>query len=146
MGVYFAHGSPRHSSVQTGKKLAVLCKEQPNSKTAGHNETFVTQARLQSSEAAPNRHIFRGHTMIFRLRYCAITLMLLIALSFTFERQAHAYVDPGSGLLIFQGISAVVSGALIYFRRRIKNLFTRTQPTTTTAIQPPAVSSATDQR
>ena len=84
--------------------------------------------------------------MIFRLRYCAITLMLLIALSFTFERQAHAYVDPGSGLLIFQGISAVVSGALIYFRRRIKNLFTRNQPTTTSAIQPPAVSSATDQR
>ncbi|HEX3372846.1 MAG TPA: hypothetical protein VHS13_01480 [Edaphobacter sp.] len=32
--------------------------------------------------------------------------MLLIALSYTFERQARAYVDPGSGLLIFQGINA----------------------------------------
>jgi hypothetical protein len=58
----------------------------------------------------------------------AITLMLLIALSFTFERQAHAYVDPGSGLLLFQGISAAISGALFYFRRRLKNLFVRTQP------------------
>jgi hypothetical protein len=59
------------------------------------------------------------------LKYFAITLMLLITLSFTFERQAHAYVDPGSGLLIFQGIGAAVSGALFYFRRRIKALFVR---------------------
>ncbi len=84
--------------------------------------------------------------MIFKLKYCVITLMLLIALSFAFERQAYAYVDPGSGLLIFQGISAVVSGALIYFRRRIKNLFTKATPTTPSAIQPPTVSSAIDQR
>ena len=64
--------------------------------------------------------------MVRNLKYFAITLMLFAALSFTFERQAHAYVDPGSGLLIFQGISAVFSGALFYFRRRIKNLFIRT--------------------
>jgi hypothetical protein len=64
--------------------------------------------------------------MVRNLKYFAITLMLFVALSFTFERQAYAYVDPGSGLLIFQGISAVFSGALFYFRRRIKNLFIRT--------------------
>ena len=63
--------------------------------------------------------------MTRKLKYFAVTLMLLIALSFTFERQAHAYVDPGSGLLIFQGISAVFSGALFYFRRRLKNLFAK---------------------
>jgi hypothetical protein len=63
--------------------------------------------------------------MVHNLKYFAITLMLLIAISFTFERQAYAYVDPGSGLLIFQGISAVFSGALFYFRRRIKNLFSK---------------------
>ena len=68
----------------------------------------------------------RGTRMTRNLKYFAITLTLLIALSFTFERQAHAYVDPGSGLLIFQGISAVFSGALFYFRRRLKNLFVRT--------------------
>lgn len=64
--------------------------------------------------------------MAHNLKYFAVTLMLLIALSFTFERQAHAYVDPGSGLLIFQGISAVFSGVLFYFRRRLKNLFVKT--------------------
>jgi hypothetical protein len=63
--------------------------------------------------------------MAHHLKYFAITLMLLVALSFTFERQAHAYVDPGSGLLIFQGISAVFSGALFYFRRRLRSLFVR---------------------
>ncbi len=63
--------------------------------------------------------------MTYIFKRFAITLMLLLALSFTFERQAHAYVDPGSGLLLFQGISAAVSGALFYFRRRIKNLFVR---------------------
>jgi hypothetical protein len=77
--------------------------------------------------------------MTCKLKYFAITLMLLITLSFAFERQAYAYVDPGSGLLIFQGISAIVSGTLIYFRRRIKNLFTKSRPTTEpSAIQPPA--------
>jgi hypothetical protein len=64
--------------------------------------------------------------MARNLKYFAITLMLFIALSFTFERQAHAYVDPGSGLLIFQGISAIFSGALFYFRRRLKSLFIKT--------------------
>ncbi|MEI9978764.1 MAG: hypothetical protein WDN23_07120 [Edaphobacter sp.] len=64
--------------------------------------------------------------MAHRLKYFALTFMLFVALSFTLEGRAHAYVDPGSGLLIFQGISAVFSGALFYFRRRLKNLFTRT--------------------
>jgi hypothetical protein len=63
--------------------------------------------------------------MTHNLKYFAMTLMLLVALSFAFERQAYAYVDPGSGLLIFQGISAVFSGALFYFRRRLRNLFVK---------------------
>jgi hypothetical protein len=61
-----------------------------------------------------------------KLKSALLSLPLLIALSFSFERQAHAYVDPGSSLLVFQSLSAVVSGALFYFRRRIKSLFTRT--------------------
>lgn len=63
--------------------------------------------------------------MAHKLRYFAITLVLFIALSFAFERQAQAYVDPGTGLLIFQSFSAAVSGALFYFRRRIKSLLVK---------------------
>lgn len=83
-----------------------------------------------SSEIAPAKaHLPRGTIRMTRkLKLVAVTGMLFVALSFTFERQAHAYVDPGSGLLLFQGISATISGVLFYFRRRIKNLFVRTQP------------------
>jgi hypothetical protein len=70
----------------------------------------------------PLEELFMTH----KLKYLAITLMLLVAIGFTFERQAYAYVDPGSGLLIFQGISAVFSGVLFYFRRRLRNLFSKT--------------------
>ncbi|MCU1226821.1 MAG: hypothetical protein JWQ42_4914 [Edaphobacter sp.] len=66
--------------------------------------------------------------MAHKLKYLVLTVMLIVALGLTFERRAYAYVDPGSGLLIFQGISAVVSGALLYFRRRIKGLFVKTEP------------------
>jgi len=76
--------------------------------------------------------------MTYTLKYVSITLMLLVALSFAFERQAHAYVDPGSGLLIFQGISATISAALFYFRRRIRNLFARTPQKTQAVTHPRA--------
>ena len=55
-----------------------------------------------------------------------LTVLQIAALIVAFERPAHAYVDPGSGLLIFQGISAIFSGALFYFRRRLRNLFVKT--------------------
>ncbi|GGA72014.1 hypothetical protein GCM10011507_24530 [Edaphobacter acidisoli] len=63
--------------------------------------------------------------MSLKLRYFAVTAVLFVALACTFERQAYAYVDPGSSLLIFQTLSALVTGALFYLRRRIKALFTR---------------------
>lgn len=64
--------------------------------------------------------------MSHKLKYLAVTALLLVALGCTFEREAYAYVDPGSGLLIFQGIGAIVSGVLFYFRRRLKEIFAKT--------------------
>jgi hypothetical protein len=91
---------------------------------------FAALRVFTSSEIAhAEAHLPRGNQrMTHTLKLFAVSVMLLVALSFTFERQAHAYVDPGSGLLLFQGISATISGVLFYFRRRIKNLFVRTQP------------------
>jgi len=63
--------------------------------------------------------------MAYRAKLTVLTLLLFVTLSFSFERQAHAYVDPGSSLLLFQSFSAIVSGVIFYFRRRIKTLFTR---------------------
>jgi hypothetical protein len=58
-----------------------------------------------------------------KLKNFAVTAFLIFALGFCFEQQAHAYADPGSSLLVFQSMSAVVTGAIFYFRRRIARLF-----------------------
>jgi hypothetical protein len=63
--------------------------------------------------------------MGFKLKYLLVTCALVIALSFSFQRTAYAYVDPGSSLLAFQSISAVITGTLFYFRRRLKSLLRR---------------------
>jgi hypothetical protein len=51
-------------------------------------------------------------------RFSAVRLALLVALlSFGTEREAHAYTDPGSGMLIWQMLLAAFAGAMFYFRR-----------------------------
>ena len=52
-----------------------------------------------------------------------MTFLLCLSAAMTFEQRAHAYVDPGSGLLIFQVIGTLVTGSLLWCRRRIKNFF-----------------------
>jgi hypothetical protein len=47
-------------------------------------------------------------------------LGIFVCLLLGTERRAYAYVDPGSGLLIFQGISSTFLGALYFFRRKLK--------------------------
>lgn len=63
--------------------------------------------------------------MTHRAKYACLTAAMFLSLSFTLESRAYAYVDPGSSLLLFQGVSAAVTGALFYFRRRIRLLFGR---------------------
>jgi len=47
----------------------------------------------------------------------ALTLLLLIS-----ERSAHAYIDPGSGSLIYQTALAVLLGAGFFFRRTLASI------------------------
>ena len=44
-------------------------------------------------------------------------LPLLLLLSFGTEREARAYTDPGSGMLIWQMLVAGFVGVMFYFRR-----------------------------
>ncbi len=74
--------------------------------------------------------------MIVRLKSFAFLLLLVLGLSFSLEQQAHAYVDPGSSLVIFQSLSAIFTGGLFYFRRRLKSLFVRERSKTTETEQP----------
>ena len=47
-------------------------------------------------------------------------VVLFVLLS---ERPAHAYTDPGSGMLIWQGLVAAFLGASFYFRKIVFKLF-----------------------
>jgi hypothetical protein len=61
--------------------------------------------------------------MVLRVKYLIVTMALLFSVACFFERPAYGYVDPGSSLLMFQSVSAFVTGALFHFRRRLKGLF-----------------------
>jgi hypothetical protein len=51
-------------------------------------------------------------------RFSTVRLVILLALlSFGTEREARAYTDPGSGMLIWQMLLAAFAGAMFYFRR-----------------------------
>lgn len=47
----------------------------------------------------------------------------IVALSLSFEKPAHAYVDPGSGFVYLQVAGSMMAGALFYLRGRVKKLF-----------------------
>ncbi len=70
--------------------------------------------------------------MAYRVGLICLTVFLLLGISFSLEQRALAYVDPGSGLLILQSFGAMFTGALFYFRRRLKSYFTRTRSRNTT--------------
>lgn len=80
--------------------------------------------------------------MVLKLKYWSLTFLLVLALGLFFERPAHAYTDPGSCLLLFQTVGAVASGVLFYFRRRVKQLFSRTPAEP--RVSPPVILSQTD--
>lgn len=61
--------------------------------------------------------------MRVRIFDAASTVCLIFALACLFERRAYAYIDPGSGILACQAISAFFAGALFYFHRKIRNFF-----------------------
>jgi hypothetical protein len=56
-----------------------------------------------------------------------LTCALVFLLCVSFERQAYAYVDPGSSLVAFQSLTAIVTGVLFYVGKRLKNLLTRSE-------------------
>ena len=66
-------------------------------------------------------------SLLFFLGLCQIVVFLFAA-----EKPAHAYVDPGSGLLFFQVAGSMLAGALFVLRSRIRKLF---------GLKPPASSS-----
>jgi hypothetical protein len=61
--------------------------------------------------------------MTLRFSYAVLTVSLVFSLVCLFERPAYAYIDPGSGILACQALSAFFAGTVYYFRQRVKRLF-----------------------
>jgi hypothetical protein len=57
-------------------------------------------------------------SLLFSFGLCQIVIFLIAT-----EKPAHAYVDPGSGLLFFQVAGSMLAGALFVLRTRIRKLF-----------------------
>jgi hypothetical protein len=60
--------------------------------------------------------------MIRRLCRLALSVCLLLSILSLLERPAYAYIDPGTGLLAYQTLSAMVAGAIFCFRQKFKGL------------------------
>ena len=71
---------------------------------------------------------------ISRLITCQLTaraFLVLAAVELSFPRDAHAYLDPGTGSLIIQGLIASVAAGLIVVRAywgRLKSFYKKSPP------------------
>jgi len=70
-------------------------------------------ARVQQSHSRATAQAIHG----------ILTCLFAGALFCAFEPRAHAYIDPGSGLLVYQSMSAMLAGMLFCLRRRIASFF-----------------------
>jgi hypothetical protein len=72
------------------------------------------------------------------LRSCFLVLVALqlAVLLVTFEPQARAYVDPGSGFVFLQVAGSMFAGALYYMRHRLNRMIRSMRGRT--RISPPA--------
>jgi hypothetical protein len=50
-------------------------------------------------------------------------ILALVLVFFALEQPAHAYADPGSGLLLLQVGSSMLAGAVFFLRARLRKLF-----------------------
>lgn len=78
-----------------------------------------------------------------RYAWCSFCIAQVLVFTVAATRPAHAYVDPGSGLLIFQVGGSMLAGALFALRSKIRKLFRMGQPAADPAS--PAAVSASDE-
>jgi hypothetical protein len=57
--------------------------------------------------------------------YWAFSILWFFALVCVLVQPAYAYVDPGSGLLLYQLTGSLFTGILFLLRRRVRKLFGR---------------------
>ena len=78
-------------------------------------------ARAAAAQAPSSRRLAR-------VCEAAFSVCLLFSLICALECPAHAYVDPGSGLLAYQTLVALVAGTIFYLRQKLRNLVRGARP------------------
>ncbi len=73
-----------------------------------------------------------------RLITLSLAVFTCLCVLIATERQALAYVDPGSGMLALQSLASVLAAAGYFMRRRIVALFGRKKPENNTDAPAPA--------
>ena len=58
-----------------------------------------------------------------RLVSLSLSVFIFLCMLVATERQAYAYVDPGSGLIALQGLASAAAAFGYFMRRRIRLLF-----------------------
>jgi hypothetical protein len=67
-----------------------------------------------------------------RCLFLSLSIFQLLVLFAATVKPAHAYVDPGSGLLFFQVGGSMLAGALFVLRARLRKLFGMKAPASKT--------------
>lgn len=60
---------------------------------------------------------------LLRLSLGILLLLQGLGIVVALERPAYGYVDPGSGLLLFQIAGSMFAGAMFFMRTRIRRFF-----------------------
>jgi hypothetical protein len=71
-----------------------------------------------------------------RFAYLCINVAMLCCLVISLEKEAYAYIDPGSGLFTFQTVCIFFAGILYSIRRRINAMILRSTPIETAPTDP----------
>lgn len=61
--------------------------------------------------------------MMIRFSHFLLTVFCLASLLLAFQGTAHAYADPGSGLLALQIIGSTLAAVGFYFRQKVGKFF-----------------------
>jgi hypothetical protein len=92
---------------------------------------WKTKGKCRMAQITKDRdfrdEIRKGGVALRHPRKCRVLLGILAIGQFTgmllmIERPAHAYVDPGSGLLTLQMLGASVAGGLFFLRHKLRTL------------------------
>lgn len=85
--------------------------------------------------------VILGQLKMYTSARLLLTIFCLASLMLALEGTAHAYADPGSGLLALQIIGSTLAGVGFYFRQKFGRLFARRRGAASSSLEEQEASS-----